>query len=85
MGREVLVERRPLTVLAGSIVGVPHSATESDPEELLDTMAALYRLCADAIKRYDGFVANLPAILFSPISAIRRHTKMMPNERYEPV
>ncbi|HKM69407.1 MAG TPA: adenylate/guanylate cyclase domain-containing protein [Stellaceae bacterium] len=60
VGRDVLVERRPLTVLAGSIVGVPPSATEPDPEELLDTIAALYRACTNAIKRYDGFVTHLP-------------------------
>jgi DNA-binding winged helix-turn-helix (wHTH) protein len=60
VGRDALVERRPLTVLAARIVGVPPSATGSDPEELLDTMAALYRACTDAIKRYDGFVTHLP-------------------------
>jgi len=63
-GRDVLVERRPLTVLAGSIAGVLPSATESDPEELLDTMAALYFASTDAIKRYDGFAANLPGDTF---------------------
>ena len=63
-GRDVLVERRPLTVLAGSIVSVPASAAEADPEELLDTMATLYRACADAIKRYDGFVTHLPGDTF---------------------
>lgn len=36
-------ERRPITVLAGSIVGFPPSPTEPDPEELLDTTTALYR------------------------------------------
>jgi DNA-binding winged helix-turn-helix (wHTH) protein len=63
-GRDVLVERRPLTVLAGSIVSVPASAAEADPEELLDTMATLYRACADAFKRYDGFVTHLPGDTF---------------------
>jgi class 3 adenylate cyclase len=63
-GRDVLVERRPLTVLAGSIVRVPPSAKEADPEELLDTMAALYRACTDAINRYDGFVTHLPGDTF---------------------
>jgi len=52
-------ERRPITVLSASIVSFPLSASELDPEELLDTMAALYRDCAEAINRYDGFVANL--------------------------
>jgi len=60
VGRDSLVERRPITVLAGSIIGFPPSATELDPEELLDTMVALYRACTDAINRYDGFVAHLP-------------------------
>jgi len=63
-GRDVLVERRLLTVVAGSITGIVSSATESDPEELLETMAALYRACADTLKRYDGFVANLPGDTF---------------------
>ena len=63
-GRDVLVERRPLTVLAGSIVSIPASAAEADPEELLDTMATLYRACADAIKRYDGFMTHLPGDTF---------------------
>jgi len=62
--RGILVERRPLTVVAGSIVGVPASATEADPEELLDTMAALYRACTDAIKQYEGFVTHLPGDTF---------------------
>jgi class 3 adenylate cyclase/predicted ATPase len=52
-------ERRPITVLSASIVGSPLSASELDPEQLLDTMAVLYRDCAEAINRYDGFVANL--------------------------
>ena len=63
-GRDVLVERRLLTVVAGSITGIVSSATESDPEELLETMAALYRACADAIKRYDGFMTHLPGDTF---------------------
>jgi class 3 adenylate cyclase len=52
-------ERRPVTVLSASIVSFPLSASELDPEELLDTIAALYGDCAEAINRYDGFVANL--------------------------
>ena len=63
-GRDVLVERRPLTVLAGSIVSIPASAAEADPEELLDTMAALYFASTDAIKRYDGFMTHLPGDTF---------------------
>jgi len=63
-GRDPLVERRPLTVLAGSIVGVPPSARETDPEELLDTMPALYRACTEAIERYDGFLVHLPGDTF---------------------
>jgi len=58
--RDTPAERRPLTVLAGSIVRGPPSATEADPEELLDTIAAVYCACTDAIKRYDGFVTHLP-------------------------
>jgi len=53
-------ERRPITVLSGDIVGFPLSATETDPEDLLETMRALYRDCAEVIGQYDGFVANFP-------------------------
>ena len=64
VGRDPLVERRPLTVLAASIVGFPPSATELDPEELLDTMAALYRAWRSCSPR---FRRSRRTLRFSPI------------------
>jgi DNA-binding winged helix-turn-helix (wHTH) protein len=52
-------ERRPITVLSGDIVGFPPSVSGSDPEELLEAMAALYRDCAEVVGHYGGFVVNL--------------------------
>lgn len=53
-------ERRPLTVLSGDVVGLPFSASDADPEELLGPMAALYREFSAVIGQYDGFLANFP-------------------------
>jgi len=53
-------ERRPITVLSGEIIGLSFAANDTDPEELLEPMAALYRDCSEVIGQYDGFLANSP-------------------------
>jgi class 3 adenylate cyclase len=53
-------ERRPITVLSGAIIGFPFAASDTDPEELLAPIAALFRDCSEGIGRYDGFLANFP-------------------------
>ena len=53
-------ERRPIAVLSGEIIGFPFSASDTDPEELLEPMAALHRDCSEVIGQYDGFLANFP-------------------------
>jgi len=78
-------ERRPIAVLSGEIIGFPFSASDTDPEELLEPMAALHRDCSEVIGQYDGFLAIFLAKRSSRISAIQRHTRMMPSGRYEPV
>lgn len=52
-------ERRPITVLSAEIAGFPASASETDPEAMLVTLAPLCRHCVEIIGHYDGFVANL--------------------------
>jgi class 3 adenylate cyclase/predicted ATPase len=58
-GRSSLAELRPITALSATILGFPLSANELDPEDLLDTTAALHCALADIVSRARGIAASL--------------------------
>src|ERR1700724_1097890 len=51
-------ERRQLTVMFSDLVGSTALATRFDPEDLRELIGAYHRAVADAIGRFDGFVAK---------------------------
>lgn len=51
-------ERRQLTVMFCDIVGSTELAERLDPEELRDVLNDYHGVCADAVKRFDGHVAQ---------------------------
>ncbi len=51
-------ERRQLTVLFCDLVGSTELSVRMDPEELRDTIRAYQAASGDAIRRYDGYVAQ---------------------------
>src|SRR6202049_3197527 len=56
--REVVGERRHLTVLFCALVGSTASASQLDPEEWQETVGGYHRAAAEAITRLDGHVAK---------------------------
>ena len=56
--REVVGERRHLTVLFCDLVGSTAIAARLDPEEWRETLAGFHRTAAEAITRFDGHVAK---------------------------
>src|SRR6202047_2111789 len=50
--------RRQLTVMFSDLVGSTALATRFDPEDLRELIGAYHRAVADAIGRFDGFVAK---------------------------
>jgi class 3 adenylate cyclase len=56
--REVVGERRHLTVLFCDLVGSTAIAAQLDPEEWRDTVAGYQRAAAEAITHFDGHVAK---------------------------
>jgi class 3 adenylate cyclase len=55
---QYIAERRQLTVMFCDLVGSTELAARLDPEDLRDVIGAYNRCVADAIGRYDGFVAK---------------------------
>jgi class 3 adenylate cyclase len=51
-------ERRQLTVMFCDLVGSTALAARLDPEELREVMGAYHRCVAEAVRRFDGFVAK---------------------------
>src|SRR6202022_1827875 len=51
-------ERRQLTVMFCDLVGSTALATRFDPEDLRELIGAYHRAVADAVGRFDGFVAK---------------------------
>jgi class 3 adenylate cyclase len=51
-------QRRQLTVMFCDVVGWTTLSGAMDPEELREVMRAYQNLCAQAIRRYDGFLAR---------------------------
>src|ERR1700738_2084081 len=51
-------ERRQLTVMFCDLVGSTALATRFDPEDLRELIGAYHRAVADAVGRFDGFVAT---------------------------
>jgi class 3 adenylate cyclase/predicted ATPase len=51
-------ERRHLTVAFCDIVDSTELARSLDPEDLNEVTRAYYKYCADAIRRFDGIIAN---------------------------
>src|SRR5579862_9685480 len=51
-------ERRHLTVLFCDLVGSTEIAARIDPEEWRETVARYHRAAAEAITRFDGYVAK---------------------------
>ena len=64
-------ERRHLTLMFADLVGSTALSTRLDPEDLRKIIGAV----APRLSRNPGATA------YSPISAIRRHTRKMPSER----
>jgi class 3 adenylate cyclase/predicted ATPase len=55
---QVDAERRQLTVMFCDLVGSTALATRFDPEDLRELIGAYHRAVADAVGRFDGFVAK---------------------------
>src|ERR1700693_2387518 len=55
---EVVGERRHLTVLFCDLVGSTAIAARLDPEQWRETVAGYHRTAAEAITRFDGYVAK---------------------------
>ncbi|MBI3756567.1 MAG: zinc ribbon domain-containing protein [Deltaproteobacteria bacterium] len=51
-------ERRQLTVMFIDLVGSTALSTQLDPEELREVVRAYQQTCAEAIQRYDGYIAQ---------------------------
>jgi class 3 adenylate cyclase len=51
-------ERRQLTVLFCDLVGSTALASRLDPEDLREIISVYHRCVADAVARFDGFVAK---------------------------
>ena len=58
LSREVIGERRHLTVLFCDLVGSTAITAQLDPEEWRDSVAGYHRIAAEAITRFDGHVAK---------------------------
>src|SRR5580700_10267727 len=56
--REVVGERRHLTVLFCDLVGSTAISAQLDPEEWRETVAGYHRVAAQAIERFGGHVAK---------------------------
>jgi len=56
--REIIGERRHLTVMFCDLVGSTAIAAQLDPEEWRETVAGYHRAAAEAITRFDGHVAK---------------------------
>jgi class 3 adenylate cyclase len=56
--REVIGERRHLTVLFSDLVGSTEISARLDPEEFRELVAEYHRAAAEAIKRFGGYVAK---------------------------
>jgi len=52
-------ERRQLTIMFCDLVGSTELATQLDPEDLRDIIAAYHRRVAEGVARYGGFTARL--------------------------
>ena len=51
-------ERRQLTVMFCDLVGSTALSTAMDPEDLRDVITSFQTRCAEAVRRYEGFVAK---------------------------
>src|SRR5580704_2164972 len=51
-------ERRQLTVMFCDLVGSTALSTAMDPEDLRDVISSFQTRCAEAVRRYEGFVAK---------------------------
>src|SRR6516162_981794 len=51
-------ERRQLTVMFSDLVGSTALSARLDPEELREVIGAYHRVVAEAVRRFDGFVAK---------------------------
>jgi class 3 adenylate cyclase/tetratricopeptide (TPR) repeat protein len=56
--RGAFPERRQLTVMFCDLVGSTALSARLDPEELRDVISAYHRCVAEAVRRFDGFVAK---------------------------
>jgi class 3 adenylate cyclase len=56
--REASAERRQLTVMFSDLVGSTALSARLDPEDLRDVISAYHRCVAEAVRRFDGFVAK---------------------------
>ena len=52
------LERRQLTILVCKMVGSTPLSARLDPEDMRDVIAAFHKVIADAVARFDGFVAQ---------------------------
>ena len=57
-GPRPAAERRQLTVLFCDLVDSTALATQLDPEELREVVRAYQRVCAEAIQRFEGHIAQ---------------------------
>ena len=71
-------ERRQVTVMFSDLVGSTALSARMDPEDLREVISAYQKRVSQTVGRFGGFVAKYMATVCWFISAIRRHTKTMP-------
>jgi class 3 adenylate cyclase/DNA-binding SARP family transcriptional activator/predicted ATPase len=70
------LERRQLTILVCRMVGSTPLSARLDPEDMRDVIAAFHKVIADAVARFDGFVAQYQsdgAVVYFGYPAAREH------------
>ena len=72
-------ERRQLTVMFCDLVGSTALAARLDPEELREVIGAYHRSVAEAVRRFDGFVAKYMGDGVLGYFAFRALTRTMPS------
>jgi class 3 adenylate cyclase len=77
-------ERRQLTVMFTDLVGSTALSTKLDPEDLRFVIGTYHKCVAEAVARFDGFVAKYMGDGYWCISAIHRRMKMTPSARCGP-
>jgi len=68
-------ERKTVTALFADVKGSMELMADLDPEEARAIVDPALKLMIDAVRRYDGYVVQRPAMGFSHCSARRSRTR----------